>query len=792
MHTKGSQTETPSCFNYLKDAVLDSVGRLHCHSKKREINPDRYVCLAVLMDTFLTPSVASNEHFLVATKESLSHKHFCLFEHLIVIPQKVLVAWCSRVLPLSNLKYQAASNNKNLPPRSFNLTKRLCSSRRLASLENQLHSSSNVFSYRLNATSKLATQVLVGISTAHQGDRSVHFDSTLIYTQVASSSAVVSLPELHTGRMSLQAMSSASIAQPYKTCVQVNQADTLASATTRSLNKTFSSVSLPISHPIFSSDTVDVLAPFSPRSGGIPLRTWSPNDGVTFVAHAYGEDLRAAQFEVIWQFKLFAQGIGSAAINEMTKADILTLGGTEEAPRRIVGVYTGEEHFLGWRDEHFKRFFAKYSCNSVKQASDRVMYNVAENWQELQMPKWLTAAELGGLCRSAVSALDRSLEESISITKNEPAHTKKAVAHHKDFTNQVGKGILSRSTGLQGQSPGNHRNRAIKREKSALFSRKLPGSVARPSNVYNKKVWYHATKGADRHKDRSRQTQKRSIPLPTNDQFSRNPPHQAPITSLRDISGLGAAISKTTKPYQCISARFQDKKHSTVQAPLTQPVRDFIAQKIEERMSVPAQKEAILHIIRTASPKEFDRRRNGRLIDWRNMTDRLFRELARLVSDSSSLAKSTPNLEDPHTSSTNIDSTSGPVLTPQMVHFTRENIAKLPAERLEELAYITERTVPSLDALPAHARHVVEPEQLPVENQIMIWKYVRMHLPREEDEWMGRVEARMQDDGEMGDGMANQGQVVGVDGGGSVGIDVDEDGFEIDLDVDLDLDMLIE
>lgn len=144
-----------------------------------------------------------------------------------------------------------------------------------------------------------------------------------------------------------------------------------------------------------------------------------------------------------------------------------------------------------------------------------------------------------------------------------------------------------------------------------------------------------------------------------------------------------------------------------------------------------------------------------------------------------------------------MDPTSGPVLTLQMVRFTRENIAKLPAERLEELAYITERTVPSLDALPAHARHVVEPEQLPVENQIMIWKYVRMHLPREkEDERMGRVEPRMQNDGEMGDGMANQGQMVRMDGGGSVGIDVDKDDFEIDLDVDLDdgldLDMLIE
>lgn len=106
-------------------------------------------------------------------------------------------------------------------------------------------------------------------------------------------------------------------------------------------------------------------------------------------------------------------------MTETAEVDILTLGGTEEVPRRIVGGYTGEAHYLGWKKAHFKKFFDAYARPSLMQAGDSVMCHDATIWKDLQMPTWLSAEELSGLSKPSVSALDRSLQESISLTKKE-------------------------------------------------------------------------------------------------------------------------------------------------------------------------------------------------------------------------------------------------------------------------------------------------------------------------------------------------------------------------------------
>jgi hypothetical protein len=525
-----------------------------------------------------------------------------------------------------------------------------------------------------------------------------------------------------------------SLSQPYKTCVRVDQEELLGSSTTSYSDKKFSSVSLPFPHPVFSVGTVEILAPFSSSSGGIPLRTFPSNATITFIAHASGVDLCAKQFEVIWQFKLFVQGTCSAAISERAKVDILTLGGTEEVPRRIVGGYTGEEHYLGWKEEHFKKFFDAYKRSSIMQAGDSVMCYDATIWKDLQMPKWLSAEELSGLPNSSVSALDRSLQESISLAKKQSTLPKKTFKHHRNFAAQAQNGKLSRSTRLQSGLFGNHRDRASKKGNFKLSSCKKQGLAVRPSDIYGKKAWYHGRQGTDHCKDRERHNQRNSFLPPTNIHLNKIHSPPKPIASLRDKTGLGTAISKTVKPYHYISARFHDKKPSTEKAPLIQSVRDFIAHKIEGQLLIPERKEAILHIIRTVSPREFDQRRNGRLIDYRNMSDRLYRQLAQLISDSSgSTADITTN---PESCSTFIDdnASSAQALTLEMVRFTRENILKLAPERQKSLGFIVERTVPSVDALPQWARwgtHKLHPEDLPVESQIMIWKYLKMHLPNQ-------------------------------------------------------------
>ncbi len=535
--------------------------------------------------------------------------------------------------------------------------------------------------------------------------------------------------KLYDGNMSLQhAFEKSSVEQAYKSCVHVDQ-EALLGRSTNSLTKLSSTVSLPLSHPLFSADTVHVLPPFNSRTGGIPLRTFSFNDTVTVVTLASGDNLYAAQSEAIWQFEIFVQGIHSATISQTCKADILTLGGTEVAPRRIVGEYTGEEHYLGWKIEHFNQFCEEYMHSSITEVGDCVLHDTAANWHDLVMPKWLSAADLADLCKSPISALDRSLQESISATKKESAQPKKTFEYRSGLANQARKGKVSRSAALQSRSVGD-RGRASKKGVLKLSSNRKPGPAIRPNNIYSKNAWYHGRKGADHCKDRDRYNQKRSILPPRSIQLRKIDSPQTPIISLRDANGLGAAISKIVKPYQCITARFQDRKPSNEKAPLTQSVRDFIAQKIEEQLLIPAQQEAILHIIRTVSPKEYNQRRNGRLIDYRNMPDRLYQQLARLLSVSSVSATNREN------ASTYMDSDASSAqcqaLTPEMVRFTRENILRLAPKRLDELAKITERTVSSVDALPDWRTNVLQPEDLPVEKQIMTRRYVRMHLPKEE------------------------------------------------------------
>jgi hypothetical protein len=133
------------------------------------------------------------------------------------------------------------------------------------------------------------------------------------------------------------------------------------------------------------------------------------------------------------------------------------------------------------------------------------------------------------------------------------------------------------------------------------------------------------------------------------------------------------------------------------------------------------------------------------------MSDRLYRQLAQLISDSS---RSAPDLTtNPESCSTFIDefASSAQALTPEMVHFTRENILKLAPERQKALGHIVERTVRSVDALPQWASwdtHQVQPEDLLVENQIMIWKYLKMHMPKEGAIGMEAGEA----EGKLGEG----------------------------------------
>lgn len=605
--------------------------------------------------------------------------------------------------------------------------------------------------------------------------------------------SVSSAPQaLHNGNMSLQATSfAASVDQADKTCVQVDQEDLLGSSTTGSLTKRFTTVSLPISHPVFSADAVEVLAPFSSRTGGIPLRTLQSNDTITFFAHAFGDDLHAEQLEVIWQFKLFAQGIRSIAIDETAKAVILTLDGTEEAPRRIVGEYTGKEHYLGWKEEHFRKFFDEYICFSFMQTEDCVKYHIPANWVDLQMPKWLSATEISAVFQPSVSALDRSLQEIISATK-ESIQAKKTSQHGRILANEAGDGKLSRFIGSQSRSIGHHRNRSSKKGNLKLSSTK----ALRPDNIYSKQAWYHGRKGAHHRKDRDRYNQKHSVLPPINTQLTKTSQSPKSITSLRDTNALGAVISKTVKPFNYISTQFQDRKPSNEKVPLAQPVRDFIAQKIEEQLLIPAQNEAILHIIRTVSPKAFDQRRSGRLIDYRNMSDGLYRQLGRLISDSPYSTDPSPTDREQVSSFLDPEASSAQGLTPEMVLFTRINISKLPAERQEELARITQRTVPSLAALPNSACYGLQPKDLPVENQIMIWRYVEMHLPKEEDVDGMEIGAGEGMGGHGGTGEIREGKgaggletLAGMNGGRGL---VGEDDLEIDPDIDLDVDYDLE
>ncbi len=589
--------------------------------------------------------------------------------------------------------------------------------------------------------------------------------------------------------------------QPYKACVQIEQADVLDSSTTTSLTKIFSTVWLSPSHSVFAASAVNVLPPFSIHSGGVPLRTLSSHDNVTLVAHACGDDLYAENFEVLWQFKLFAQGICSAAISETAKAQILTLNGTEVAPRRNIGRYTGEEHYLGWKEEHFRMFFHEYIRSSIMQAVDCVEYYTAESWKSLQIPIWASAADLGGLSGLPNSGLDQSLQERISANRRDSVPANKMITHRDDIARQVPNRKLPRCINTHSRVISSRRDQASKKGIRKLSSIKSQGPASRASNIYTKLPWYRGKKGPDRRKDRSSKKQNPLAFSPINTIPTQSLSMSKPITSLRDVKGLGPAVSKTRKPFHSITACFQHPKSSNEKVPLTQPVRDFIAHKIEERLLDPAQKEAILHIVRTVSPREFDQRRNGRLIDYHNMSDHLYRQLALFVSD---LSK---HIDSP-APATNLDGLSSTLddplvpklaaqaLTPEMVRFTRENFLKLSPDRLQELGYITERTVPSVDAMPVSRRRVLQPEELPVENQIMIWRYVKMHLPRgqsqgEECGVVGQQDMKDYGLGGMASGQAetSEGDAVEADGGGDgvCGRGGDDTGIDMDLDVDYGL-----
>lgn len=591
--------------------------------------------------------------------------------------------------------------------------------------------------------------------------------------------------EPRNANMSLKCMPFATSAdQLHKTCVRIDQ-ESPGNPTANSLTKRFTTVSVPVSHPVFSTNAVDVLAPFSRRSGGIPLRIFSPSDSVTFIAYASEDNLSAEQFEVMWHFKLFAQGIHCTVISEEAKVDILTLEGTEEAPRKVVGEYTGEEHYFGWKKEHLKKFTDEYICFSYLQTGDCVKDHGSADWVNLQLPRWLSSTELSTFPQPSVCALDRSLQETISATRNGKTKAKKMFTYGRNSANKARNGKVSRLTDSQNGLGINRRDWASKKGNLKLSSEK----AIRPNNIYSRSAWYHGRKAADHRKDQNRLTRKCSVLPGASVQMIKINPSPQPITSLRDINGLSTAAHETTKPYSCIFAQVRKKKPLNRKVHLTQSSRDFIAQKVEEMLLIPSQKEAVLHVIRTFSPKAFNERRNGRLIDYRNMSDALYRQLGLLIDE---FCRSTTARTDARHQRSSLDIAASPaqqILTPDMVHFTWVNFPKLPLERQKELMYIIRKTVPSVDVLPNWASYELGPEDIPVENQIMMWKYVKMHLPKEEDSAETHVTEDEEKTGQRGAGEA--GTRVETDVGDNF---VDEDDFEIDLDVDendvdIDLDL---
>jgi hypothetical protein len=196
------------------------------------------------------------------------------------------------------------------------------------------------------------------------------------------------------------------------------------------------------------------------------------------VTQALGDGLYAEQLEVIWQFKRFAQGTSSPAINETTKAAILTLNESGEAPRRIVGEYTGEEHYLGWKEDHFRKFLDKYNCFSHMETEDCVRKHDPARWVGRQMPKWLSAAEISTFFQPPISALDRSLQDIITAVANKST-AKNTAKHGRGFAGIAYKGKLSQSTGSHSRSTGSHRAQANKKVNPKVSSAK----ASRPDNI---------------------------------------------------------------------------------------------------------------------------------------------------------------------------------------------------------------------------------------------------------------------------------------------------------------------
>ena len=211
--------------------------------------------------------------------------------------------------------------------------------------------------------------------------------------------------------MSFQAPSfTTPVDQPYKICVQVDEEEVPGRSPEDSWTKRFTTVWLSYAHPLFSAGTAYAPIAFNSHTGGIPLRKLSSNNTTAFLAHALGESLYAEQFEVIWQFERFARGISSPGINDTA---ILTLDETEEeAPCRLNSeYYISEVHYLGWKEEHFRKFLDEYIRFSHLQTQDCVKQYDSARWASLQMPKWLSRAEISPVIRPPASAYGRILQD---------------------------------------------------------------------------------------------------------------------------------------------------------------------------------------------------------------------------------------------------------------------------------------------------------------------------------------------------------------------------------------------
>jgi hypothetical protein len=250
------------------------------------------------------------------------------------------------------------------------------------------------------------------------------------------------------------------INQPYKLCVQVDEEIVPGRSPEDTRNKRFTTLWLSHAHPLFSAaGVVYILRPFSIHTGGIPLRRFVSNDNITFVAHAHGEPLYAEQYEVIWHFMRFARGISSPAINDTA---ILTLDESEKVPTRVVSEDDIDKvQYIGWKPEHFKKFFDEYVRFSHLQTQDCVRQYDAASWPGLQTPTWISSAIMNTLVRAARSHRKRRRQEILwedGLTDADRASKRARGSVGKTFLNQSLSGSSeeddSASAGAVGKGQG--------------------------------------------------------------------------------------------------------------------------------------------------------------------------------------------------------------------------------------------------------------------------------------------------------------------------------------------------